>query len=107
STPRPTVTAPPTAAPPAGNRAPTASLRQDQHFPDGQPGLVELDGTSSSDPDGQVVRYRFESGDGRIQDGPEPVARFAYAPGDYRASLVVFDDRGAASKPASRGFSVK
>lgn len=106
-TPRPTVTAPPTAPPPAGNEPPTASLRTDQHIPDGELGLVELDGSSSSDRDGQVVRYRFESGDGRVQDGPEPRARFVYPPGDYRASLVVFDDRGTASKPASRGFSVK
>ncbi len=106
-TPRPTVTAPPTAQPPADNKPPTASLRTDQHIPDGEPGLVELDGSSSSDRDGQVVRYRFESGDGRVQDGPEPCARFVYPPGDYRATLVVLDDRGAASKPASRGFSVK
>jgi hypothetical protein len=66
-----------------------------------------LDGGDSSDRDGLVVRYRFESGEGRLQDGPDPTARFLYAPGDYRAALIVFDDRGAASERTTRGFSVK
>jgi hypothetical protein len=55
---------------------------------------------------GTLVRYRFESGDGRVQDGPDPIAVFTYAPGDYRAWLTVYDDRGACAQ-VSRGFSDK
>jgi hypothetical protein len=103
--PLPTPTPVGTPPPQPGNQPPTASLRQNRVS--SNTGEVELDGGDSSDRDGQVVRYRFESGDGRVQDGPSPTARFVYAPGDYRAALVVFDDRGAASQPTTRGFSVK
>jgi hypothetical protein len=101
----PTATPRPTSPPSSGNDSPTASLRQNQHG--SAAGSVELDGRESFDRDGTIARYRFESGDGRVQDGPEPIARFVYPPGDFRASLTVFDDDGAASKPVSRGFSVR
>ena len=96
------------APPPGDNQRPTAALKQNVVTgADGRHDVIELDGRDSSDRDGTIVRYRFDSGDGRIQDGPEPIARFTYAAGDYRALLQVFDDRGAASEPTSRGFSVK
>jgi hypothetical protein len=95
-------------APPAGNEPPTASLRVELLTrTTGEPDLVELDGRSSHDPDGTIVRYLFDSGDGRVHDGPEATARFVYVPGDYRAGLAVFDDQGAASATVTRGFSVK
>jgi len=92
-------------SPPHANLPPTASLRSNRVA--SVPGEIELDGRDSADRDGKVVRYHFESGDGRVQDGPDATARFVYAPGDYRAALVVFDDQGAASEPTTRGFSVK
>jgi hypothetical protein len=108
-TPGPTAAPTPTVAPPSGdNEAPQASLRANLLEGDaGVRNLVELDASGSSDDDGTVVRYRFESGDGRVQDGSDPVARFVYPPGDHRAALQVFDDRGAASEVATRGFSVR
>jgi hypothetical protein len=91
---------------PGENRAPTARLVAEAITRNtGEPDLIELDGTGSEDPDGTIVRYVFDSGDGRRQDGPSPRAQFVYQPGDYRAALTVFDDRGAASAPVTRGFS--
>jgi len=72
----------------------------------GTPDPIELDGTRSTDADGTIVRYRFDSGNGQVQDGPEPKAVFTYAPGDYRATLTVWDDDGR-SHSTSRGFSDK
>ena len=68
---------------------------------------MELDGAKSADKDGTIVRYIFESGDGRVRDLSNPTVQFVYAPGDYRASLVVVDDQGAVSTADTRGFSVK
>lgn len=66
---------------------------------------VELDGSDSAGRSGGViVRYRFESGDGRVQDGPDAKAVFIYQPGDYRPLLTVFDDRGCQAT-TSRGYS--
>ena len=65
-----------------------------------------LDTSDSSDPDGTIVRYRFDSGDGRVVDGPAPTATFLYAPGEYRATVTVFDDDGNPAT-ASRTFSEK
>lgn len=72
----------------------------------GQPDLVELDGSRSAARLGALVRYRFESGDGQVQDGAASSARFVYAPGDYVARLTVFDDRGACGV-ATRSYSEK
>jgi hypothetical protein len=72
----------------------------------GEPDAITLDGRASVARLGTLVRYRFESGDGRVQDGPDPIAVFTYAPGDYRAWLTVYDDRGACAQ-VSRGFSDK
>ncbi|HZP39982.1 MAG TPA: PKD domain-containing protein [Candidatus Binatia bacterium] len=91
-----------------GNSPPIASLKQNAIAGDGGVrNVIELDARDSHDRDGTIVRYRFDSGDGRVQDGSDPVARFAYASGDHRAFLQVFDDRGAASDVVARGFSVK
>jgi hypothetical protein len=107
-TPQPTVrpTPRPTSAPVVGI-APRASLRAEALTrTSGAPDRVALDASDSSDQDGTIVRYRFDSGDGRIQDGPSPTAEFVYAPGDYRAEVTVFDDDGNAAT-ASRSFSEK
>ncbi|HZR83039.1 MAG TPA: PKD domain-containing protein [Candidatus Binatia bacterium] len=72
----------------------------------GQADVIELDASDSVDRNGRIVRYVFESGDGRVQDGASPIARFTYAPGDYRARVVVIDNQGFASS-ASRSFSDK
>jgi hypothetical protein len=84
------------------NEPPKGSLKTDRL----SDGLWELDAMNSEDRDGEIVRYVFNSGDGRVQDGPDPTAQFFYAPGEYTATLVVVDDRGAASREETRRFSV-
>ena len=72
----------------------------------GLPDSVELDGSASAARVGQIVRWVFESGDGRTQDGAGSRATFVYAPGDYLPRLTVYDDRGACGS-AARSYSEK
>jgi hypothetical protein len=54
---------------------------------------VEFDGTDSYDPDGSIIHYRWNFGDGSTAVGP--VARHTYPQqGVYRTSLVVTDRNG-------------
>jgi hypothetical protein len=101
STPRPTV-------PPAtGDGTPSASLRVNAITRNSsEPDLFELDGSGSSDSNGAIVRYRFDSGDGRVIDGTASKITLTYPPGDYFAILTVFDAQGN-SASAGRSFSDK
>jgi hypothetical protein len=101
STPRPTV------PPPTGDGTPSASLRVNPLTRNSShPDLYELDGSGSSDSNGVIVRYRFESGDGRVIDGTASKITLTYSPGDYLALLTVFDAQGN-SASAGRSFSDK
>ncbi|MGD8394418.1 MAG: DNRLRE domain-containing protein [Candidatus Eiseniibacteriota bacterium] len=61
---------------------------------------IQLDGTGSHDPDGTVVTYAWDFGDGATGSGPQPTHAFP-AGGDYLVSLVVVDDQGMTSEAAS------
>lgn len=63
---------------------------------------VTFDASFASDPDGRVVAYRFDFGDGEaVEWDPSPTATHVYdANGVYTARLTVRDDRGAESPPA-------
>jgi len=105
SPPRPTPQ--PTPVPPANDGSVTASLRVEALTRNReQPDVVLLDGSASQDRNGGIVRYVFESGDGRVQDGPAPQVEFVYAPGDYRPRLRVYDADGNGAV-TSRGYSEK
>ena len=52
-----------------------------------------FDGTGSSDPDGVIVAYDWDFGDGNIGSGPNPSHTYA-ADGIYTVSLAVADDAG-------------
>jgi probable HAF family extracellular repeat protein len=55
----------------------------------------------STDPDGQVALWRWDFGDGATAEDPAPA--HTYGPdGAYTVTLVVGDDRGAASLPSTR-----
>ena len=54
---------------------------------------VAFDGTGSSDPDGQVVAWAWDFGDGGTAAGPLATHRYA-TPGSYEATLTVTDDDG-------------
>ncbi|MCR4404629.1 MAG: PKD domain-containing protein [Candidatus Acetothermia bacterium] len=60
--------------------------------------IVTFDGSSSSDPDGRIVRYEWDfNGDGAFERASEfPRYNWVYdAGGSYRVSLRVTDDGGA------------
>lgn len=60
---------------------------------------VQVNASSSYDPDGYIVGYRVDWGDGNSSDwGGSPFLSHVYAsPGDYRVSVAVKDDSGAVS----------
>jgi PKD repeat protein len=56
--------------------------------------VVQFDGSSSSDPDGQVVSYSWDFGDGSPVEFGVRVSHAYSAPGTYTVVLTVSDDRG-------------
>jgi len=60
------------------------------------PLTVNLSGSNSSDPDGSIVSYAWDLGNGQTATGPSAQAIFNDA-GTYTVTLVVTDDRGATS----------
>jgi PKD repeat protein len=80
------------------NQAPTA----DPNGPySGVVGVnVMFDGTGSSDPDGNIVSYDWDFGDGVTGTGASPQHAYA-AEGVYDVTLTVTDDLGAVSDPAT------
>lgn len=56
---------------------------------------VTFDGTGSSDPDGSIISYDWDYGDGTADFDAGPVPSHAYAmTGDYQVTLTVTDDAG-------------
>ncbi len=58
------------------------------------PLTVSADASASSDSDGSVVRYVWQSSHGQTANGPKPTFNFT-APGSYTLTLAVTDDGGA------------
>jgi len=59
---------------------------------------IALDGRASSDPDGTIVDFAFDFGDGTIANGSVGARDHGYAiPGGYTVTLVVTDDDGNVS----------
>ena len=69
--------------------------------------VLTFDGSKSYDPDGQVVEWRWDFGDGFTERTSTPTTTHAYkAPGVYNASLVVVDNDGNVSKPYVRPITI-
>lgn len=60
---------------------------------------VRFDGSNSSDPDGQVVQYEWDFGDGTaVLASNQPTILHSYdETGDYTVTLTVYDDAGNSS----------
>lgn len=59
--------------------------------------VIVFDGRGSSDPDGRIISYLWDFGDGARSEGA--MAEYAYeTPGTYSARLTVTDDSGTASR---------
>ncbi len=54
---------------------------------------IRAQATGAFDPDGTVVDYLWDFGDGMVERGPDVTHRFAEA-GSYRVTLIVKDDDG-------------
>ncbi|MGH7519978.1 MAG: PKD domain-containing protein [Gemmatimonadales bacterium] len=63
-------------------------------------GVVNFDGSASSDPDGDAITFRWEFGDGETSSAMKPSHTYAQD-GDYNVSLRVTDSKGAQSDPAT------
>jgi outer membrane protein OmpA-like peptidoglycan-associated protein len=58
--------------------------------------LLTFDASTSSDPDGDSLKYRWDFGDGTTSDFTFPIATHRYAErGLYTVQLMVEDDKGA------------
>jgi parallel beta-helix repeat protein len=87
---------------PPPNRKPIAALRVREPVREcseqGCTVEVELDGRASRDPDGQIVQWELDFGDGSPPEkraGRVEIVRHRYRVGFYNACLKVTDDKGA------------
>jgi len=78
----------------SGNQPPVANAGPGQSSTAGS--MVNLSGSGSSDPDGNIISYRWNFGDGTTASGIS-VAHIYAAAGTYTVVLTVTDNLGAAA----------
>jgi PKD repeat protein len=83
----------------SANRRPRADFRADPRRGDAPLTVSFTD--RSSDPDGEVVAYSWEFGDGTSSTESDPTHTYS-APGRFEATLMVIDNRGATSEQSVR-----
>ncbi|TRO54124.1 PKD domain-containing protein [Candidatus Bathyarchaeota archaeon] len=88
-----------TAPPYIQNLPPTAAIDPPQQAIESG-GSATLSGLQSSDPDGEIVAYNWDMGDGETATGPE-VTHAYYSLGQYTVTLTVTDDKGATATTTS------
>lgn len=76
---------------PATNLPPVAEAGPDRTVAPGEP--VRLDARESRDPDGALIGWEWDMGDGTTRSGPAVEHRYA-APGRYTLRLIVEDGSG-------------
>ena len=83
----------------SGNRPPTAaaSASPTQGAP---PLAVQLDGSASQDPDGDVLAYNWDFGDGSPHAGGAKVSHSYVRAGTFTATLTVSDGKGGSALAA-------
>lgn len=87
---------------PRANRAPTADAGGPYS---GETGAsIQFDGRGSSDPDGDMITYLWDFGDGTTGDGAEPTHVYSAA-GDYTVRLVVSDGELSGESTATARIS--
>ncbi|MBU6216844.1 MAG: PKD domain-containing protein, partial [Acidobacteria bacterium] len=86
------------------NQAPTAVVNASVQT-GARPLIVNFGSGGSADPDGTVSTYAWSFGDGGTSTAANPTYTYTVA-GTYTASLVVTDDNGTVSAPASVAITV-
>ncbi len=81
-----------------GNQAPTANPNGPYFGTVGS--QVMFDGSSSSDPDGTIVSYSWNFGDGASGTGVNPTHTYSAA-GTYNVTLTVMDNAGASDSAST------
>ena len=81
-----------------GNQPPLADANGPYNGTAGVP--VTFDGSGSTDPDGSIVAYDWDFGDGNTGTGVAPTHTYA-AVGTYNVTLTVTDDTGATDSATS------
>ncbi len=76
----------------AANVAPTANPNGPYNAVAGSP--ITFSSAGSTDPDGSIVAYDWDFGDGNAATGPSPTHTYV-SEGTFTVSLTVTDDRGA------------
>jgi PKD repeat protein len=76
---------------PAANRQPTANPGGPYQSTEGS--VLAINGAGSSDPDGDVLTYTWDFGDGSTGSGAAPTHTYA-ASGNYTVTLIVSDGKG-------------
>lgn len=76
------------------NQQPTADAGPSQLVSSSE---VSFDGTKSEDPDGTIVKYAWDFGDGSSGTGPSPVHTYGN-PGTYTVKLTVTDDSNTSNR---------
>lgn len=88
----------PTAAAVVPNQGPTANLFVSPVRARAKKRLT-FHAAGSSDPDGSIVNYAWDFGDGGHAEGPSPTRTHRYRrPGSFQVTLVVTDDEGCSTQ---------
>ncbi len=83
---------------PTANVLPVANAGGPYNGTVGNP--VSFDGSASSDPDGSIVSYAWDFGDGNSGTGVSPTHSYA-SDGNFTVSLTVTDNNGATNTASS------
>jgi len=76
--------------------APVAQISVDRTAAESAPAVFNFDASGSFDPDGEIVQYQWDFGDGSRELSPV-VAHTYPVPGTFRVVLTVTDDTGVTS----------
>lgn len=73
--------------------SPIAVIKLDRATAPNAPAVINFDASDSDDPDGEIVAYQWDFGDGSRELIPVVAHTFA-SPGEFRVRLTVTDDTG-------------
>jgi DNA-binding beta-propeller fold protein YncE len=86
------------------NQAPVANF---EAAPGSAGSATQFDASGAADPDGTIVRYDWDFGDGTLLRGGGPSPQHVYTrPGTYTVTLVVTDNEGASTTTIFTGGTV-